>query len=137
MPRSARLLPARATSHDVAARAGVSQPTVSLVLSSNPKARVASATRERVLRAAEELGYRPNVIARSLVRRRSYALGVLVPDLGNQFFADVVSGAERVAAEEGYAVVLTEQRDAPLERQLDALRARQIDGVILDAAGAS
>jgi len=136
MPRPARL-PARATSHDVAARAGVSQPTVSLVLSSNPKARVASATRERVLRAAEELGYRPNVIARSLVRRRSYALGVLVPDLGNQFFADVVSGAERVAAEEGYAVVLTEQRDAPLERQLDALRARQIDGVILDAAGAS
>ncbi|MFL5575519.1 MAG: LacI family DNA-binding transcriptional regulator [Gemmatimonadaceae bacterium] len=132
MPR-----PSRATSHDVAARAGVSQPTVSLVLSSNPKARVASATRERVLRAAAELGYRPNVVARSLVRRRSYALGVIVPDLSNQFFADVVSGAERVATEEGYAVFLFAQRDVPLDRQLEALRARQIDGVIVDAAGAS
>ena len=127
----------RATSRDVAARAGVSQPTVSLVLSSNPKARVASATRERVLRAAEELGYRPNVVARSLVRRRSYALGLIVPDIGNQFFADVVSGAERVATEEGYAVFLREQRDVPLERHLETLRARQVDGVILDAAGAS
>ena len=136
MPRTGRTK-ARATSHDVAARAGVSQPTVSLVLSSNPKARVARATRERVLRAAAELGYRPNVVARSLVRRRSYALGLIVPDIGNQFFADVVSGAERVATDEGYAVFLSEQRDVPLERHLDALRARQVDGVILDAAGAS
>jgi LacI family transcriptional regulator len=125
-----------ATSLDVAARAGVSQPTVSLVLSSNPKARVARATRERVLQAAAELGYRPNVVARSLVRRRSYALGVVVPDIANQFFADVVSGAERVATEEGYAVFLCEQRDVPLARHLEALKARQIDGVILDAAGA-
>jgi DNA-binding LacI/PurR family transcriptional regulator len=107
------------------------------VLSSNPKARVADATRARVLRAAEELGYRPNVVARSLVRRRSYALGVVVPDIANQFFADVVSGAERVATDEGYAVFLCEQRDVPLERHLQALRARQVDGVILDAAGAS
>jgi LacI family transcriptional regulator len=136
MPRPA---PAKAhpTSHDVAARAGVSQPTVSLVLSSNPRARVASATRERVLRAAAELGYRPNVVARSLVRRRSFALGVVVPDLSNQFFADVASGAERVASEEGYAIFLSARRDVPLERQLEALRARQVDGVILDAAGAN
>ena len=55
----------RATTRDVAKRAGVSQPTVSLVLSRNPKARVSAETRERVLRAAEELGYRPNVVARS------------------------------------------------------------------------
>lgn len=136
MPRPLRAK-GQATSHDVAARAGVSQPTVSLVLSSNPKARVAHATRERVLKAAEELGYRPNVVAQSLVRRRSYALGVIVPDIGNQFFADVISGAERVAAEEGYAVFLCEQRDVPLERHLETLRARQVDGVILDAAGAN
>ena len=126
----------RATSRDVAARAGVSQPTVSLVLSRNPSARVAPATRERVLRAAEELGYKPNVVARSLVRRRSYALGVIVPDVGNQFFADVVSGAERVATEAGYAVFLCEQRDVPLDRHIEAMHARQVDGVIIDAAGA-
>jgi DNA-binding LacI/PurR family transcriptional regulator len=109
---------------------------VSLVLSRNPKARVATATRERVLRAAAELGYSPNVVARSLVRRRSYALGVVVPEVGNQFFADVVSGAQRVATEEGYAVFLCEQREVPLERHLESLKARQIDGVILDAYGA-
>lgn len=126
----------RVTTHDVAARAGVSQPTVSLVLSKNPTARVAADTRERVLRAAQELGYRPNVVARSLVRRRSYAIGLVVPDLANQFFAHVVSGAERVAAEEGYAVLLCEQRGG-IDAQLDALRARQVDGLILDAAGAS
>jgi LacI family transcriptional regulator len=136
MSRPSRAKP-RATSHDVATRAGVSQPTVSLVLTRNPKARVADATRERVLRAAEELGYRPNVVARSLVRRRSYALGVIVPDLANQFFSDVVSGAERVAIDAGYAVFLCEQRGTPLERHLEALVARQIDGVIIDAAGAS
>ena len=127
----------RVTTHDVAARAGVSQPTVSLVLSRNPNARVAADTRERVLKAAEELGYRPNVVARSLVRRRSYAIGLVVPDLANQFFAHVVSGAQRVAVEEGYAVLLCEQRGTSIDQHLEALRARQVDGLILDAAGAS
>jgi DNA-binding LacI/PurR family transcriptional regulator len=127
----------RVTTHDVAARAGVSQPTVSLVLSRNPTARVAADTRERVIKAAEELGYRPNVVARSLVRRRSYAIGLVVPDLANQFFAHVVSGAQRVAIEEGYAVLLCEQRGTTIDQHLDALRARQVDGLILDAAGAS
>jgi LacI family transcriptional regulator len=127
----------RVTTHDVAARAGVSQPTASLVLSRHPTARIAADTRDRVLRAAEELGYRPNVVARSLVRRRSYAIGLVVPDLGNQFFAHVVSGAQRVAVDEGYAVLLCEQQGTPIDRHLDALRARQVDGIILDAAGAS
>jgi len=127
----------RVITHDVAARAGVSQPTVSLVLSRNPTARVAADTRQRVLKAAEELGYQPNVVARSLVRRRSYAIGLVVPDLANQFFAHVVSGAQRVAVEEGYAVLLCEQRGTAIDQNLDALRSRQVDGLILDAAGAS
>ena len=120
---------------DVADRAGVSQPTVSLVLGDNPEARVADATRERVIAAARELGYRPNLLARGLVRRRSYALGVVVPDLSNPFFADVVSGVQAVAAERGYAVLLCEGRHVPAERHLEELRSRLIDGVILDAAG--
>ena len=114
----------------------MSQPTVSLVLSRNPNARVADATRERVLRAAAQLGYTPNVVAQSLVRRRSYALGVIVPDVGNQFFADVVTGVERVAADEGYAVFLCDQRGTAVEKHVEALRARQVDGVVVDAAGA-
>ncbi len=109
---------------------------MSLVLSRNPTARVAEATRERVLSAAAQLGYKPNVIAQSLVRRRSYALGVIVPDIGNQFFADVLTGVERVASDEGYAVFLCDQRGTAVEKHVEALRARQVDGVIVDAAGA-
>ena len=65
----------RVTIYDVAARAGVSQPTASLVLSNHPRARVAPATRQRVLDAAAAIGYRPNVVARSLTRGRRSAAG--------------------------------------------------------------
>lgn len=127
----------RITTHDVAKRAGVSQPTVSLVLSKNARARVSAETRERVLLAARELGYVPNVVARSLVRNRSYAIGVIVPDLRNPFFAEVVSGAERVASEAGYAVLLCETREIPRDRHIQALIERQVDGIMVDAIGAA
>jgi LacI family transcriptional regulator len=127
----------RVTTHDVARRAGVSQPTVSLVLSRNATARVSAETRERVLEAARELGYVPNVVARSLVRSRSYAIGVIVPDLRNPFFAEVISGAERVVSEAGYAVLLCETREIPRDRHIQALLERQVDGMMMDAIGAS
>jgi DNA-binding LacI/PurR family transcriptional regulator len=135
MPKSDPSRPV--TTHDVARRAGVSQATVSLVLSGNPRARVAAATRERVMEVAEELGYRPNIFARGLVRGRSYALGVVVPDLTNPFFLDVVTGAQRVAAEAGYAVLPGDTRESTPARHLEALRARQVDGVIIDGVGAA
>jgi DNA-binding LacI/PurR family transcriptional regulator len=134
MPRSTA--PRRATTHDVAHLAGVSQATVSLVLGGNPRARVSAATRERVLQAAGTLGYRPNMMARGLVRRRSYAIGVVVPDLSNPFFVDVVTGVQRVAAEAGYVVLPGDVRDGSPLRHLEALRARQVDGVVLDGFGA-
>ena len=127
----------RVTTHDVAKRAGVSQPTVSLVLTRNATARVSAETRERVLEAARELGYVPNVVARSLVRSRSYAIGVIVPDLRNPFFAEVISGAERVVSEAGYAVLLCETREIPRDRHIQALIERQVDGMMMDAIGAS
>ena len=122
------------TVHDVARRAGVSQPTVSLVLSGHPTARVAPATRERVRQAAEELGYRPNVVARGLQQRRSFALGVIVPDLRNPFSIDVISGIERVAAEQGHAVLLCDARERTADDHLDDLQSRWIDGVIVEPA---
>ncbi len=124
------------TVHDVARRAGVSQPTVSLVLGGHPTARVAPATRERVRQAAEELGYRPNVVARGLQQRRSFALGVVVPDLRNPFSIDVISGAERVAAEADYAVLLCDARERTVADHLGALQSRWIDGVIIEPAAA-
>lgn len=127
----------RVTIHDVAARAGVSQPTASLVLSNHPRARVAAATRQRVLDAAAALGYRPNVVARSLTHRRSFALGIVVPDIRNPFVADVIAGAERVAADAGYVVLLCDQSARDVRQHLEVLVSRQIDGVLLDAVGAS
>jgi LacI family transcriptional regulator len=133
MPRTLRPV----TTHDVAARAGVSQATASLVLSGNTRARVADATRARVRQAAEDLGYRPNLIARGLVRRRSYAVGVVVPDLSNPFFADLIRGVERVAAEEGYAVLLCDARERSVAAHVETLRERLVDGVIIDSIGSS
>jgi len=123
--------------HDVARRAGVSQPLVSLVIGGSTSVRVSDSTRERILRAAQELGYRPNVIARALVQSRSYSLGIIVPDLSNPFFVDVVAGVDRVATEEGYAVMLCSGGEAAAARHVEALRARQIDGIIIDAVGAA
>jgi LacI family transcriptional regulator len=121
----------RVTAVEVAKAAGVSQPTVSLVLSQNPKARVAPETRARVLKAAEELGYRPNRLAQGLVRRRSFALGVIVPGFANPVNSAIISGAERVAAQAGYAVLLCEIGDVAVAQHLKALGDRQIDGVII------
>lgn len=135
--RIANAASARVTIRDVARHAGVSQPTASLVLGNHPRARVAPATRERVLAAAAALGYRPNVVAQSLARGRSYALGVIVPDLGNPFFADVVAGAGRVAAEAGYALLLCGEGERPAAAHLATLLSRQIDGVIVDALNAA
>ncbi len=129
--------PVRVTMHDVAVRAGVSQPLVSQVIGGSTSVRVADATRERILRAAEELGYRPNVIARALVQSRSYSLGLIVPDLYNPFFADVVAGVDRVATEEGYAMLLCSAGTVSATRHVEALRSRQIDGIIIDAVGAA
>jgi LacI family transcriptional regulator len=123
--------------NDVARRAGVSQPLVSQVIAGNPAVRVSAATRERILHAAAELGYQPNVLARGLVQSRSYSLGIIIPDLHNPFFTDVVSGAERVATQEGYAMLLCNAGDVAADRHVEALRARQIDGIIIDAVGAA
>jgi len=127
----------RVTAIEVAKKAGVSQPTVSLVLSRNPKARVAPETRARVLKIAQELGYRPNRLAQGLVRRRSYALGIIAPGFDNPVYAAVISGAETVAAQAGYAVLLCEAKGADVIQHLDALRDRQIDGVIIAGIAAS
>jgi LacI family transcriptional regulator len=121
----------RVTAVEVAKQAGVSQPTVSLVLSQNPKARVAPETRARVLKVAEELGYRPNRLAQGLVRRRSFALGIMVPGFANPVNSAIISGAERVAAEAGYAVLLCETGEIDVGQHLKALADRQIDGVII------
>ena len=77
---------------DVADEAGVSKSLVSLVMRGSD--RVSPSSRKAVLEAAKKLGYRPNAAARTMVRQRSYVIGVMVSDLHNPFFADVIDGID-------------------------------------------
>ena len=123
----------RVTSVDVARHAGVSQSTVSLVLSGKAPGRVSEATQERVRRSARELGYRPNVAAQALRLGASRAVALLVPDITNPFFSRVLRGAQRAAQAAGYTVALVDTaNDRRWEEQsFEALRAGPVDGYLL------
>lgn len=94
------------TSKDVAALAGVSQSTVSMVLSGKWPGRVSASTAQIVREAAENLGYRPNPAARNLRLGRTRTILLVVPTLTAPFFAAVYTGAARVAAENGFSLVV-------------------------------
>lgn len=121
----------RVTIRDVAERAGCGIATVSRVLNRSGPASVE--TTERVIAAARELGFEFSELGRSLQRRFSRTLGVLVPTLGNPVFAEAIEGAQRAAAAAGYQVLLAcANYDA--ESEADAVRtflAKQADGVVL------
>lgn len=121
----------------IAAELGVSVTTVSKVL--NHHADIGHATRERVLAKVEELGYRPNAVARSLTLRRTNTLGVVIPDLMHSFFVEIVAGLESVVNHRGYGLLLCcSAESSKKERaELEMLRSRQVDGVVLASANAS
>lgn len=123
---------ARVTRRDVAARAGVSTAVVSYVLNGGP-GRVSAATRERVVQAIDDLGYRPNQTARALSTGSSHTLGMVVPDASTPFFASLARAVEDSAARRGYAMLLANSGSSPdLERRLVAdLAARRVDGLVL------
>src|SRR2546426_3926775 len=121
------------TSVDVARRAGVSQSAVSLVFWGKAAGRVGKRTQEVILRAARELGYRPNRAARTLRSGRSHLVALAVPDVSNPFFATVLQGAEHAARRSGYSVMLAHVRDEQDWQQviLDALTSQVVDGFLL------
>ena len=119
------------TIYDVARTAGVSPATVSRVFSGRNS--VAAPTRDRVVAVAVEMGYRPNVLARSLSRQTSDMVAVLLPDLTNPFFAELVKGVQAAALEQGIiTLICNTEGDPALERiHLDGLASRQVRHVIV------
>jgi len=116
---------------DVARRAGVSKSTVSNVI--RGAALVAEPTRLKVERAIADTGYHPNAIARALKARTSKAIGIVVPDLTNLFYAGLAVGVERAANALGYAVLATHTECSPATEAETgrALIERQVDGVVI------
>lgn len=116
---------------DVARLAGVSPAVVSYV--TNGSHPVGAATRERVLAAIAELGYRPNALARSLATSRSHTIGLLLPDSSNPYFAELSSAIENAAFDVGFTVLLGNGVDDP-DRERTYVRSfldHRVDGVIV------
>lgn len=121
----------RITIADVAREAGVSRQTVSRVL--NNKGEIKEATFERVREVIERLDYRPSSIARGLATRRTLTIGLIVPDIANPFFADISRGADDIAHEAGFSLLLCNTAEDP-GREADLLRKleqRSVDGVVV------
>jgi LacI family transcriptional regulator len=121
----------------IAGELGVSITTVSKALNNHDD--IGHATRARVLAKVAELGYQPNAVARSLTTRRTNTLGIVIPDLMHSFFVEIIAGFEQIASARGYGLLLcSSNEDAAKERaELDLLRQRQVDGVVLASANAS
>jgi DNA-binding LacI/PurR family transcriptional regulator len=119
---------------DIARAASVSHPTVSRALRNSPL--VNRETAERIQSIAAVMGYRPNKIARSLVTKRTYTIGVVVTSIADPFIGEVVSGIEAVANEHGYSVVLSNSNaDPDLEvKVVHSFQERRVDAVIVTAS---
>jgi LacI family transcriptional regulator len=121
----------------IARELGVSITTISKVL--NNRTDIGHATRARVLAKVAELGYQPNAVARSLTLRRTHTLGVVIPDLMHSFFVEIVAGLETVASARGYGLLLCSSNENPAKEraELELLRHRQVDGIILASVNAT
>ncbi len=118
------------TIRDVAEHAGVSVSTVSHVLNGNDH-HVGVVKRARVLAAVDALGYRPNAIARSMVKRKTATVGLVWTEIDNPIFIPVIAGIEEILRPASYHIVLASAPDVESEIQaIETLRSQQVDGFI-------
>lgn len=119
---------------DIADDMGVSLMTVSKALRGHTD--ISDETRERIIRRAQELKYEPNWVARSLVTRQTFIVGLVIPDLMHSFFAEVANGLTKQLGPVGYQVVVLNSDENPeTERtQLQVLLARNVDGLVVASA---
>ncbi len=125
------------TSLDVARRAGVSQSAVSRVYT--PGASVSGPMREKVMSAAQELGYRPNVLARSLITGRSRIIGLVVGYLDNQYYPLALEKLSHALQERGYHVLIfmAGQTSGDFEKVLEEILGYQVDGIVMASVSMS
>ncbi|GAB4515261.1 MAG: LacI family DNA-binding transcriptional regulator [Anaerolineae bacterium] len=119
---------------DVARLAGVSQPTVSRVLNeSDTSIAISPETREKVLAAVEELGYRPNMHARSLRTQQTMMIAVLIADITNSFYPQIARAIENVARDAGFDVMISNSDHLYENEKLfcEAITRRAVDGIIM------
>jgi LacI family transcriptional regulator len=123
--------PRAVTIDDVARAASVSRQTVSRVL--NAKGEISDTTRERVQAVIAELGYRPNLLARSLITRTTHTIGLVVPDISQPFFPEIARGIKEHAHAGGYQMLLAYTAEQPMQEveSLHQLREQRVDGVIV------
>lgn len=120
----------KATIHDVAKLANVSMSTVSHVI--NGTRNVSEATAKKVHKAIEQTGYIPNFVAKSLKQSSTHTIGVVITDIRNQFFVDVIHAIDEEARKEGYQVFISETEEN-CQREFEILKAlceRRVDGII-------
>ncbi|MBB3906502.1 LacI family DNA-binding transcriptional regulator [Anoxybacillus rupiensis] len=119
------------TIYDVAKKAGVSIATVSKVV--NNTGNISDRTRKKVMKVMQELEYQPSSLAAALTGKRTFTIGVLVPDIANPFFAEVARALENYARETGYAMILcsTDYQRKREQDYLELLMKKQVDGIII------
>lgn len=127
----------KVTSTQVAERAGVSQSAVSRVFT--PGASVSKKTADKVRKAAEELGYRPNILARSLITGKSRIIGLVVAYLENHFYPDVLQKLSEKLQSEGYHVLvfMAPKTQGNIDSVLEEILAYQVDGIVLASSAMS
>lgn len=119
------------TTYEIAKKAGVSQATVSRVLNGNPA--VKPETRQRVMEWVRKLEYQPNLAAQSVFKKQSLLLGIILPDITNPYFSEILKSVEQSADLNGYNIVLCESRgNLQKEKQcLNILRSHRVAGALL------
>ena len=122
------------TIKDVAKLAGVHPSTVSRVINDDP--RISEKTKKKILLIVNKLRYTPNAIARGLKTKRTYTLGMLIPDITNPFFAEIARGVEDAANKNNFNVILCNTDDKLKKERtyLEILRGKRVDGLILGTA---